>query len=253
MRRLLSITVLLAIIALAGATIFISLGSRGERDNYFNRNWRGDVSRYPFLRTVFSLHNDGDGKDDYVKDKYGRIFIQVDAMEGIEVRNNILGEVASKIGSLTGKEVIFEKINTNVPFKEVTDEGEIEKMVENNKQPRKGEAFLYLLFVNQKLNEEKLVGITFKEYGIIIFADALNTFTENVPRSADSYKISTILHEFGHQLGLPHNDEPGCLMNEKVEMDRTPKPNPADVIVDFCPLERNAIRRSLAESAKAPL
>ena len=67
-------------------------------------------------------------------------------------------------------------------------------------------------------------------------------FTRENPDILPYYEESTALHEFGHQLGLPHNAEPNCLMNEHADEARALREKTSDVITDFCAFELRQIR-----------
>jgi len=49
------------------------------------------------------------------------------------------------------------------------------------------------------------------------------------------------LHEFGHQLGLGHNDRENCLMTAKAESNGEAQWNPRLVLTDFFDYEKGLI------------
>jgi predicted Zn-dependent protease len=61
------------------------------------------------------------------------------------------------------------------------------------------------------------VGKTYKEFGIVLSHTRLKEVALDKGAAFSQYVESTLLHEFGHHLGLGHNTLSDCVMNEKIE------------------------------------
>jgi len=242
------ITVLLIVFILA-IIIFLILrvSASGSEDNFFNKNYREKFAKYPLTRQLLALHYDGDAKTDYLGNDFKKILIEVDSMDGLEVSTQVLDLLKEKIESVTKKPVEYIESDSIIPYKEkVTDQDlkELETLYRNF-YSKNDEAVLYLLIVSLDEAKNTSMGSTLQEDGLVLYKNELKDFTKDSPSTLSNYEESTLLHEFGHQIGLPHNDKPGCLMNESAEMARVAQERPQDVVVDFCDYEKEQIQNFL--------
>ena len=235
--------VLLIVIVLTFGYSAVKLMAAGSEDNFFNQKLRVAVTRYGWARELFGLHFDGDARYDYLGPRYDWIRIEVDAMEGLGIDALVLSLFISKVEELTGKKASFVISNDKIRFAEHCSREEIIELVEQNQNRYRNDyALLYVLVLNKSAEEPTILGTTHREDGIVIFESAHDSFTANSPSAKSNYMLSTLLHEFGHQLGLPHNNLPDCLMNEHAEFSHTARFDPTNVLTDFCGHEKDLIR-----------
>ncbi len=251
MKKFITILILLLVIITATGFSIIKLGSLGADDNYFNRTWRNRVAAYPAARKIFSLHHDGDAKADYLGKRFNKIVIEVDSMEGLTLSHNVLDTLVDRIEKLTGKETSYYISDQAIEPAPYTDASRISSVVTayKNRVTAEGAATLYVLNLNQGEAGSTIIGETYKEYGLLLYDEPLQDFTRDAKQTLEAYQLSTLLHEFGHQLGLDHNDEVNCLMNPEAEMSLRPKRSFTDVVTEFCDREReqiNSIKSSAA-------
>jgi hypothetical protein len=240
--------VALLIIVIFVNFVFIILRAQalGPENNFFNTRLREKFARVEFLRHVLGLHYDGDGKSDYLSHKYSKIFIEVDSMDGLQVPDASLKLLAEKISDITGKPTTYAVSNTHIPYVSVLTEGQISDTVNQNRNYKNHDdtAVLYLLYVSKVSDDVQEVGSSYEESGILLFDSVLVDFTSSNPSTFNNYVESTALHEFGHQLGLPHNNYSDCLMQASVDMGYNGYTTPAGVIVDFCDYEKDLIKNN---------
>lgn len=239
MKRIFIAVCLLVVIVFSYSFVFLKFMAQGADTNYFNTHSRQWFARVPLWRQILGLHYDGDGRADYLGGRYENIVIEADVMDGLEVADEVLRQAAASIQTVSKKPTSFLFLGDRVPYTPSINSQELRQVVREHRQlkNRKDAASLYVLFVGKKGDEPKLLGSTYQEYGIVIYLDALKDFTKASPQTFNSYVLGTILHEFGHQISLSHNSEPGCLMNEHAETDHVAKSSPAEVVVNFCNLE----------------
>lgn len=244
MKKLLVICFLFIVIGLSLSFSWVKIQASGPDDNYFNRELRSRFTAVPFFRHVLSLHYDGDARADYLGGKYKKIVIEVDTMQDIGARYEALDLLRDRVRQITGKPTSYIISDNNILYEREVDETGIEKLVKQyrNRESSDDTAVLYLLYASSSADQPDLLGLTYQEYGIILFYNALQDFTDENPKVLVNYEASTALHEFGHQIGLPHNERQNCLMNKSAEMAHIPREIPEDVITDFCEHEKNAIR-----------
>jgi len=233
---------LLLIIALSLGFVALKSQARGSDDNFFNRELRQSFAENTWLRRVLELHYDGDAQSDYLGKRYTSILIEVDSLDTQTIRLEALNNLVKKIQEITGKETSYLVSDRNIIDRREIGERDIEEITARYRHHfNHGDtATVYLLMASVDAQDADKLGTTFRDYGVVLFAKALDEVTRDNPDTLSNYELSTALHEFGHQLGLPHNEQPGCLMNEQVELKRDERP--ADVVVDFCDYEKVLIK-----------
>jgi len=238
-KKIFSTLVLLLIIAsIAGFLILLSQ-SRSDSPNFFNNNLRFRIGEYAYGRTIFSLRNVGDARGEYLGKSSKRILIKVISSLDIEPNTKILSEFAKRVQEITGKPTTYSIATKRESFVEDMTPDQISTVFKKDfiVYNPSGTSPIYLFFGPRKAEEPTVLGMTVKEEGIVLFDSAVADFTGSNPDTTGNYELSTLLHEFGHQLGLVHDDIAGCLMNEEAEASRVAQVDPDKIIVDFCPSE----------------
>jgi hypothetical protein len=242
MKKFLIILFLLIIIAGSASYIFLKTSAQDLEKNYFNDNLRYIFARYPMFREILGLHFDGDAKSDFLGTRYKNIIIRVIPMNGLYINNETIAALAEKIQKITGKTTLYVP-SQNVPFSTTSTAEELQKNMLSNSYPvTSRDVVLYLLIANQKSESEDQTGSTLRENGIVLFTGTLMKFASGSKDiNIEKYQVGILLHEFGHQIGLPHNDLPGCLMNDKTEVGAGAKTS--EILDDFCDFEKEQISK----------
>lgn len=229
--------------------ILAKLGSLGPENNYFNSHFRLKLAKNPVFRKVLTLQNDGDSRSDYLGSGKSKILIEVDAMQGINVDLGLVDRFANAVSNITGKNVNYLVSDVDMTNFEV-DDSQIQTLADkyHNIEPDNNTAILYLMLLSKKQGEAKQIGSTYKDFGIVVYVGSVEDFTQSTSATYRNYLFSTTLHEFGHQIGLGHNEEAGCIMNPKAETNDIAQLDPDNVVTDFCHFEQKLIaqQKSLA-------
>lgn len=242
MHKKIALIILSLFIIVIFSFVILRAWSLGSEDNYFNSRLRSRISAWPFARKIMAFHFDGDAKADYLGSRYNTIELEVDAFEGYSIPEEGLNSVVAAIEQVTGKEVFVRHSDYRIPNNGPATWEELKTIVTEKRSPAdRRNASLYLLLASSKGQAATNIGETFGEDGIIIYVDGLKSFLSGNPELFQAYFASTVLHEFGHQLGLSHNDKPGCLMNPEVEGGASWE-TPEDVISRFCPYELELLK-----------
>ena len=241
MKKVVLIFFLLIIITISSGYSFLKISANGGEDSYFNANLREDFAKIPLARKALGLHYDGDAKGDYLGNNYEEVEIAVSLMENNYINDKIFIGLSEKIENITGKKTNYRHIKIDDFEENSTLEGLREKLRKMRYSSNK--AVVYLFVVNGLENEKEQIGSTLMEDGLVYFQNttmlnANKEDSESFDEDFIKYSISTLLHEFGHQIGLDHNEEKGCLMNPKTEFTNMRN---RKVIDDFCDSEKEKI------------
>lgn len=215
MLKFLSVLILVTAIAASLAFILIKTASLGSLDNWFNLNYRSEVAEIPLLRQILGLNLDGDAKTDYLSRERDNIVVEVDTVAGLAFSPRTLEIAEAKMEQITGKQVTFIE-SSQIP-EPAADDFELRQLYDTYKIHKATDvtAVFYLLYAVRNKNRPGVVGETLQEDGAVLFAeDIINLKSNNLAE----IEASTILHEFGHQLGLPHVSVKNCIMNETLEV-----------------------------------
>jgi predicted Zn-dependent protease len=99
-------------------------------------------------------------------------------------------------------------------------------------------ATLHIFLLSKFTDTPTNIGMTVREDGVVVFMDTITDLTKSNPASVDAYVLSTILHEFGHQLGLDHVESLNCIMQSTVE---SPVSGFFSTPTQYCPQELQLI------------
>ena len=102
---------------------------------------------------------------------------------------------------------------------------------------------LYLIYTSSYAEKESSVGVVIHRDTIFIFRDAIETLSER-GYIKDVLEKTTIMHEWGHLLGMDHVDDTDCIMNELVEVYDN-FPIGVDIPTEYCQKELREISKNL--------
>jgi predicted Zn-dependent protease len=240
------IVVLLSIVILISfSLIILSTLSKGPENNFFNAKYRANFAKYPLIRNILNLHSDGDARSDYLSGNK-QIVLEVDEMQGLQIPQTALDLLVKNISKATGKQAKYIISNSDIPFTGSVDDKQIDEIAKKygNFSNTSTESVLYVLYLNEFENQDNHLGSTYRDDGVLLFAKPLQDFSQNFPQAFADNVESTALHEFGHQLGLAHNQVPGCLMQAYADDFDLFYGGQNGVITDFCDYELTQIKNS---------
>ncbi|MFA6098665.1 MAG: hypothetical protein WCV50_02730 [Patescibacteria group bacterium] len=238
MKKLLTIGLSIFVILLFIFIIFRYSANASNTDNWFNNNVRVKLARYPYLRTAFNLRWDGDGKTDYLLNgKYEKLLIEIDNSDLCTVPDSVIEEIKAQIQDVIEKPLgIAVDDSQTIPLTQDSYTAEDIRRVSDAHQSRKTRgdtAVFYILCLNRFADDSSNIGVTVYENGMAVFSQRLADLVGNNPAAMDAYYTSTILHEFGHQLGVDHVDNIRCIMDASIE---TPSDRVAQTLIpkNYC-------------------
>jgi predicted Zn-dependent protease len=233
---------LLVFIALCGTFIYLKVQINGNEKSQFNQTTRYELGEYPWARKVLGLHNDGDARAWYLSGNE-KMVIEVARASNVDVNEKAFETFVANVEKYTGREVVYFQEETFKPGR--LSDADLEEIVRQHRRHEVSSAPNLFIIYAEDFNRDGIeVAKTFKEFAMVLSDKRLKEITQRFSEAFPEYVQSTMLHEFGHQLGLDHNTEIDCLMNEKVE-----KPNEDGIFsrhytqTDFCDYEKNELEK----------
>lgn len=213
----------------------------GSPSSSFNQTTRYKLGESQFARSLLGMHNYGDARGWFLKGQ-SPIVVEVVSAKGLDIDQRALDNFAEDIKKYTGKYATVFNYE-EVPNGVLSDEVLGTEVSLHRKQTISGQPNLFIIYADDFERSGTELAKTYNEYGMVLSDKRLKEVTAGYPGAVTEYVESTLLHEFGHQLGLEHNDLPGCVMNERVENPIVMWGSNTDYIeTEFCELELNQLK-----------
>lgn len=232
---------LLIVIILTGTFIFLKIQVLGNPNSTFNQTTRLSLGKHALVRDILGMHSYGDARGEYF---FGKGDIEIRTFKGkiSEADISVVKDFAKLVTKYTGRQT---KVVAGSPI----DDSAINKETDL----RSGKLFSgsfgstqLLVFFSEdyKPRGAQELSTTYEESGILVSLKAHQDFLRQYNGELNNYLLSSLLHEFGHQLGLEHNSDPDCIMEGRTETND----QPLEIFVghtptDFCAAEKEQIQR----------
>ena len=206
---------LLLLIVVLGTFIYLKLQVLGDPNSSFNKTTRYNLGKYPIVRTILGLHSDGDAREEYLSGN-SSMAVEVVRSKNTTINEQVLNRFVEDVKTYTGRQVVL--FNTEVfPGGTLSDSQLADVVSGYRHHVVPGQPNLFVIYAEDYVRAGAEVGKTYHEFGIVLSDKRLREVTAQFPSALGQFQESTLLHEFGHQLGLGHNEQPDCLMNAKAE------------------------------------
>ncbi len=238
---------LLVLLIITGVFVYFKIQVMGDSNSYFNQHARYKLAKSGFWRWSLGLKNVGDARADFLGNT-GPIVIEWFKPVSEDLDDSVLQDFSKAVQTYTGRStrlVFGGGVNdSTVPLSILNSfqlKGQIQKPVNGS--------ILIIYFTKDYLPRQSAeLSTTFKENGIIISLDAHKQFLEGYIQNINQYLGSSLLHEFGHQIGLNHSSDPDCIMSLHAGISGRPlefygRTAPAD----FCAKEQAGIQQLKTE------
>ncbi len=237
-----NILIVLLILAL-GVFFYLKVKVTGDRDSGFNQTTRYTLGTNGFWRSVFGLHQAGDARREYFLNQ-GPVLIEWFKPISEEIDEKIIEQFAERVSQILGRP-------TQITFGGGMDDGmvafdNLDSFELKAKAQQTDADSVMVVFFAKDYSPRKPdeLSSTYRESGIVISLDAHRTFTQGFDEELSKYVYSSLLHEFGHQIGLVHNDDTDCIMSVHAGVDGKPlKYFGRYAVQDFCQTEKDQINK----------
>lgn len=209
--------------------------NNGQQDTWFNMHWRDRAAEHPLIRWILGLHQAGDGRSDYFHPERSegfpvRVFVDPAVMVPSGSIEAALPEMVKLLGS--GGFAI------GTPFqlassKDAYTSADFRSLAAQASKVDSSQTPLDIFVLTKDSASTTQLGSTVREHGIVVFLGSIQELTQEV-NAQDALVTSTILHEFGHQVGLEHVDDQQCIMAAIVEQPVSTTWSPQTVPTRYC-------------------
>ncbi len=203
------------VILFSGIYIYIYWQSHRDLNSGFNQTTRFQIGKKPWARKLWALHNDGDARAQYLLGSEPMI-VEIVRPDSIDFHEELNTNLRKKLGKILGRPV--QTFSVDFIKQGNLTEDDIENIVHTKQRHNlPDQPHFFIILADSYEGEGLELGKTYQEFGMLLSNKRLKEVSADLgATSVDQYMESTILHEFGHQIGLPHNQDEDCIMNEKV-------------------------------------
>lgn len=221
MRKFVTAFLLLVIVGSFGFGLIRFQANESQQKNWFNQHWRPSFAQSSILRTMFGLHWDGDGRAMFLGAHPPMLTLVFHAEPGRLLSDNVKNQLVQNLTKVVQKSNGVQVIDGSTVLTRLDSYSrEQVRALASQSKFRQGidnSATLHVFLLSRFTDAPSNIGMTVREDGVVVFMDAIADLTQSNQASADAYVLSTILHEFGHQLGLDHVGSSNCVMASEVE------------------------------------
>jgi hypothetical protein len=234
----------IALIILLGIFIYLKIQISGSPNSNFNQTTRFRLAKHPALRTILGMHGVGDARAEYLEGT-GPITIEWFSPQEENIDTGILTKFANLVTQYTGRP-------TTATFAGAISDGTVNVSdfasyrLKAGAQVPAGSVMLVFLPQDYSPRPNDEISTAYQESGMILSINAHHNFLQSYPQYMSQYMLSSMLYEFGKQIGLPETAttiSSNCIMNlhagingHPVEYFGTSDPQ------DFCPAEIDEIK-----------
>ena len=149
---------LLLAIGTLGLFIYLKVQLLGDENSVFNQTTRFQLGKHPLARNLFSLHNDGDARGEYLKGTTP-IVVEVVQANTVQMSDHAIGEFVSRVERITGRSVQTFNVDT-ISSGKLTDLDLKRIITSNRRHFNAGEANLFIVYAEDFEGRSLEVGKT---------------------------------------------------------------------------------------------
>ncbi len=211
---------LVVLVLLLGLGTLIYALHLAEPNNLIKNHLRPALLRRDWSRNLLFLNQPGDYRYAYAGSRVKEIVVEVDWLEGIEPNHDYetwIEQMITESIKKEGKVVLAQSIGDE--FKREYSYQELMALERKNRSSdlEKNLGYMHVLYLTRSTDEPTNAGMVLSDRAIFIFEDVINDLSERDDIRA-RVERSTLIHEWGHLLGLNHTTENNCVMSETVEV-----------------------------------
>ena len=206
-----------------------------DPENTINVELRPIIIRQQTIKNLFKLNRIGDNVYTYTNPQYPTITVEVDYQSDITLTPELDLWIDNMINDTLGKkvEVIIDDNNQLTPKSSYTDK-ELFQLTSSQVHYRSTTPYLHIIYLSSSSEVPTNAGRVVNHDTIYMFANVLGSLSDKVDIQL-MLEQSTLMHEYGHLLGVEHIDQENCIMSKKVEVYGSSRYQGGNIPIDFCP------------------
>lgn len=181
--------------------------------NFIDRELRPALISSPFSRRLFNLNRIGDWQKTYSQSN-SPLKVQVWFDPAFTPNLKLESWLNAMVKDTTARETAIAINPLEPPPSQYLADADL-KQLHKQYTPQSDSLTLFLL--GESSASPTNAGLVLYPNSIFIFETTINHLTDR-PDLQDKLELSTLMHEWGHLLGLDHINQDGCIMSEKVEV-----------------------------------
>lgn len=186
-------------------------------NSLFGKDLRTIVLQFPTFVQLLNLNQPGDNRKAYLSSKYPIITVNSYYLADSKPDSQMSSWIKDMISNTTGKTVTIEtprplSFGNQAAFTDA----DLKQVGKSLAKPLISPASLKLVYLSTYAVKPSYLGITLTRDTIFIFKKQLSSL-EETPSVTARLEQSTLMHEWGHLLGLEHVPFSGCIMSADVE------------------------------------
>ncbi len=189
-----------------------------DYNSALGKDLRLQALHFPAFVQIFNLNQPGDNRLAYLSDKYPDFSVSIHYLQDALPEEEVTTWVTYMIRDTTGKvpTVGAPRIMAYPTQTSYTDR-DLNQIRKTLSIPFTSPAQLKIVYLSAYTPKPDYLGIILHRDTIFIFKDQLRNLQEK-PDIMKRLEHSTLMHEWGHLLGLAHVPFSGCIMSEDVEV-----------------------------------
>ena len=237
MKRFEEIVLLLVLLSYLGLFSVLHFTST---TSFINAQLRPCLLPYSWARSLFALKAIGDYRLVYLSSPEPiavQVWSSANAQPNPELDTWITAMISETIGQ-TAHLTFHTLAQTSLTS---LSDSELKQTLKTTRPSNQSQPHLRLLYVPQSATLPTNAGAVLSPDAIFIFTQTINQLSETDLVRA-KIEQSTIMHEWGHLLGLDHINQANCLMNERVEVFGNRRFQIINLPTQYCPEELYQLR-----------
>lgn len=214
-----------------------------DASNSVNQRYRSLFLRSEIARKLLFLDRPGDGRFEYFSPEREMVLVEIDYQRRLP-NENIKGWVEDMIRQTLRKEAVIQNPEREeIPGVDGFTDQDLLALEKETRDffPQRAQSYLHILYVSGSHDAPSNTGLTLSDNAIFIFQGRIGELSGQRQTWA-LIERSTIMHEFGHLLGLEHVDRDDCVMSERVEVYEKRKYQFESIPTEFCEESMDLLR-----------
>ena len=210
---------------------------------------RREIIKNQYLVNLINLNQPGDARLLYLNSKELTIRVELGYLRNSKIEDEVEFWIKDMVFETIEKDVDVHTSILDIAKKEAYSDEDLNEIRESFIDRFESEPKLYVFYLTKREEIESNVGITLHRDTIFIFKDAMETLTEQ-GQTLKRLERSTLMHEWGHLLGVEHIDSPDCIMSDFIEVENKTFYQERDIPIKYCPETTQKLRVQSRRFAK---